>query len=491
MNIIKSCILLSLAATVACAGSTASAVQYTLTTLATFNGTNGSNPYAGLIADASGNLYGTTRSGGANGYGTVFELAAGTHALSTLATFNATNGDGSFGDLIADASGNLFGTTFNGGANNAGTVFKVAAGTHALSTLASFNRTNGAYPYAGLIADASGNLYGTTEEGGANNAGTVFKVAADTHALSTLVTFNGTNGADPRGRLIADASGNLYGTTFWGGANGSGTVFEVANDVNHTLTTLATFNGANGAIPVAGLIFDASGNLYGTTAGGGANNRGTVFEVANDVNHTLTTLATFNGANGAIPEAGLIFDASGNLYGTTSEGGANGRGTVFILRPVLEPGSNQNDPILPDNAGGAPFIFNNVASDMWFDPPLVPAFMYTAQPGTIFSQILDFPTGFSSPFTVAAAGSTLGQFGPGQSVSFAGFPGGGVSEFTVSGINPLVDTENPRGFPLRIGFTTPTGSFVMTAVPEPSALALGLFALSGMSLFARVKSKRA
>jgi uncharacterized repeat protein (TIGR03803 family) len=439
MNIIKSCILLSLAATVACAGSTASAVQYTLTTLATFNGTNGSNPYAGLIADASGNLYGTTRSGGANGYGTVFELAAGTHALSTLATFNATNGDGSFGDLIADASGNLFGTTFNGGANNAGTVFKVAAGTHALSTLASFNRTNGAYPYAGLIADASGNLYGTTEEGGANNAGTVFKVAADTHALSTLVTFNGTNGADPRGRLIADASGNLYGTTFWGGANGSGTVFEVANDVNHTLTTLATFNGANGAIP----------------------------------------------------EAGLIFDASGNLYGTTSEGGANGRGTVFILRPVLEPGSNQNDPILPDNAGGAPFIFNNVASDMWFDPPLVPAFMYTAQPGTIFSQILDFPTGFSSPFTVAAAGSTLGQFGPGQSVSFAGFPGGGVSEFTVSGINPLVDTENPRGFPLRIGFTTPTGSFVMTAVPEPSALALGLFALSGMSLFARVKSKRA
>ena len=432
MSIIKSCILLSLAATVACAGSTASAAQYTLTTLVSFNGTNGAEPRAGLLADASDNLYGTTTDGGASG---------------------------------------------------AGTVFKVAAGTHALTTLATFNGTNGSFPRAGLIADGRGNLYGTTSSGGANGAGTVFEVAAGTHALTTLATFNGANGYGPWAGLIADASGNLYGTTFSGGANGKGTVFEVAADT-HALSTLATFNGTNGASPFAGLLADASGNFYGTTSSGGASDDGTVFKVAAGT-HAVSTLATFNLANGAFPIAGLIADASGNLYGTTPSGGANNAGTVFKLTPVSEAGSSQNNPILPNSAGGAPFLFNNVSSDKWFDPPLVPSFTYTAQPGTLFSQILDFPTGFSSPFTVAAAGSALGQFGPGQSVSFASVPGGGVSEFTVSGINPLVDTENQRGFPLRIGFTTPTGSFVMTAVPEPSALALGLLALGGLLLLIR------
>ena len=151
------------------------------------------------------------------------------------------------------------GTTSDGGANNAGTVFQVAAGTHLLTTLVSFNlKTNGSSPTVGLIADASGNLYGTTELGGnlslnlGQGFGTVFKVAAGTHALTNLVSFDGTNGATPLSGLIADANGNLYGTTRDGGLYGMGTVFEVAAST-HVLSTLATFNGANGLSPVVAI----------------------------------------------------------------------------------------------------------------------------------------------------------------------------------------------------------------------------------------------
>ena len=167
---------------------------------------------------------------------------------------------------------------------------------------------------------------------------------------------------------------------------------------------------------------------------------------------------------------GLDPDGSGNLAFSYSL--ADGRSGIAMATPVIEPGTSQDNPILPSNPGGSPFLFENALPDKWFDPPFVPSFTYTAQPGTLFSQILDFPTGFSDPFTVAVQGSTLGQFGPGESVSFAGFPSGGVSEFTVSGIDPLVDAEDPRGFPLQIGFTTSTGSFIMTAVPEPGGLLL-------------------
>jgi uncharacterized repeat protein (TIGR03803 family) len=334
---IQRCMYMYIAVAVAiCAGSTASA-QYTLTTLATFNGTNGSAPESGLIADASGNLYGTTTFGGTNENGTVFEVANdANHTLSTLAIFNAANGNGALptAGLIADASGNLYGTTSVNGALSIGTVFEVANdANHTLSTLALFTGTNGSQPYAGLIADASGNLYGTTYRGGASDDGTVFELANDAnHTLSTLATFNGLNGNGPAAGLIMDANGNLYGTTYVGGVGGAnirGTVFEVANNANHLLTTLAMFNGTNGANPYCTLIADAGGNLYGTTPHSGTFGDGTVFEVANNANHTLTTLATFNGTDGAGPFAGLIADASGNLYGTTHSGGANNDGTVF------------------------------------------------------------------------------------------------------------------------------------------------------------------
>ena len=367
----------------------------TLSTLASFNGNN-ANPHAGLVMDSSGNLYGTTYGGGISGDGTVFKLAAGTGTITTLASFNGTNGVDPVAGLIMDGSGNLYGTTLNGGG-----VFELAAGSDTIATLASFNGTNGGSPYAGLILDASGNLYGTTGYGGAFGDGTVFELAQGSNTITTLASFNGTNGANPHAGLVMDSSGNLYGTTYGGGTSGDGTVFELAAG-SGTITTLASFNGTNGVDPVAGLIMDGSGNLYGTTLMGGASGDGTVFELAAG-NDTITTLVSFNGANGGDPYCrsdhgqqrqfvrhndggkavarysswlqgsstittlatfndylingsgpfgSLIMDSSGNLYGTTLSGGPSDDGTIFELQGLRECGSDHHGPAVQSNRDG-------------------------------------------------------------------------------------------------------------------------------------------
>jgi uncharacterized repeat protein (TIGR03803 family) len=227
--------------------------------------------------------------------------------------------------------------------------------------LFSFNGTNGQYPRSGLIFDAAGHLYGTTGYGGSSSSsgacssgvslkgcGTVFELkqrAGGRWAETVLHNFNfdGTDGYGPAGSLVFDTRGNLYGTTGQGGANGWGTVFELSHATggSWTETLLHSFNnnGTDGFGPTGALIFDASGNLYGVTAGGGgASARGTVFELtpAAGGNWTETLLYSFqdNGADGIIPTAGLIFDASGNLYGTTGNGGSLGFGTAFKLTPT-------------------------------------------------------------------------------------------------------------------------------------------------------------
>ncbi len=300
----------------------------TLSTLASFNGTNGAAPPGGLVEDSSGNLFGTTMAGGPAGGGTVFEVAAGSGVITTLASFNGANGAQPQGGLIEDSSGNLFDVTMAGGPAGGGTVFEVAAGSGVITTLASFNGTNGVAPQGGLVEDSSGNLFGTTIAGGLAGGGTVFEVAAGSGVITTLASFNGTNGVAPQGGLVEDSSGNLFGTTMAGGPAGGGTVFEVAAG-SGVITTLAFFNGINGAFPQGGLVEDSSGNLFGTTmAGGPAGGGGTVFEVAAG-SGVITTLASFNGANGAQPQGGLIEDSSGNLFGTTMAGGPAGGGTVF------------------------------------------------------------------------------------------------------------------------------------------------------------------
>jgi uncharacterized repeat protein (TIGR03803 family) len=321
----------ALIAAAVCANS-ASSAEYTLTTLATFNGANGASPTAALIADAAGNLYGTTEFGDPNGSGTAFQVAADTHALTTLVNFDNVGGQCPYAGLIADASGNFYGTTlFDSAIGSYGAVYRLAAGTYEPTIVVSFGYTNGSKPRAGLIADASGNLYGTTQRGGEHGYGTVFEVASGTSTVTTLASFSGvgSDGAIPSGALIVDAAGNLYGTTADGGPTGDGTVYEV-DASTHAVSILATFNHANGTFPYSALLRDADGNLYGTTEGGGKYGGGTVFEVLAGT-HSLITLATFNGANGLYPAAALIADSIGNLFGTTTGGGLNGDGTVFEL----------------------------------------------------------------------------------------------------------------------------------------------------------------
>jgi hypothetical protein len=366
--------LLAMAAVAVATGQSRAA---NLTTLVSFNDANGAHPAAVLIADANGNLFGTTFLGGAgNEGGTVFEIAKtpGGYASTptTLVSFcslaNCADGAHPAAGLIADADGNLIGTTSSGGAGNeGGTVFEIAKtpGGYASTptTLVSFcllaNCADGALPMAGLIADAKGNLFGTTAIGGAFGGGTVFEIAK-THrgyasTPTTLVSFcslaNCADGSSPRGGLIADADGNLFGTTAHGGAgNEGGTVFEIAKTHRgyaSTPTTLVSFcslaNCADGRVLQAGLIADANDNLFGTTNAGGANgdaasNGGTVFEItktAGGYASTPTTLVSFcslaNCADGTVPAGGLIADADGNLFGTTDEFGPNGNGTVFEI----------------------------------------------------------------------------------------------------------------------------------------------------------------
>lgn len=217
------------------AGPSVANAGFTLTTIANFNGTNGAQPQAGVTRDAQGNLYGTTELGGATDRGTIFRIAAGTGALTTIAAFDGANGDLPLAGVTLDARGNLYGTTDQGGANNLGTVFRIDAGSGALTTITTFDGTNGALPQ-GVIVDAQGNLYGTTSLSGSiaggmlNGSGTVFEIAVGTGAFTTIATFDGTNGSYPIG-VTLDSQGNLYGTTSAnGGANGRGTVFELVNN---------------------------------------------------------------------------------------------------------------------------------------------------------------------------------------------------------------------------------------------------------------------
>ncbi len=332
-----------------------------VTTLVDFNGADGANPFYGLIADGNGNLFGTTSQGGTpavgqNNGGTVFEIlkTATGYASTPIDLYSFSPSVPALGyrpssGLLADASGNLFGIASQGGAFGFGAVFELKKTLigYASSpiTLVSFNDSNGRLPVGNLVADANGNLFGTTEFGnGASDIGTVFEIKKTATGFAstplTLATFTGPNGFEPSGGVSIDASGNLFGTTASGGANGFGTVFEIQNTAAGYApapTTLVSFNNTNGAIPSSSLIEDAQGNLFGTTAGGGTFGPfgyGTVFEIKHSAAGYATTptvLADFNNTNGANPFNSLIFDAQGSLFGTTQFGGANGAGTVFEI----------------------------------------------------------------------------------------------------------------------------------------------------------------
>ena len=296
------------------------AVTSPLAIVATFDGTDGQNPFAGLTEDSAGNFYGTTSAGGANNDGTIFEITARKHKLKTLANFKASTGGNVECTLFRDSAGNLYGTSPSGGTNGDGTVFELPAGKHKVAILADLDSSTGSDSFSGVTMDANGNLYGTTSGGGANNFGWVFEVAAGTHALTTLASFAADTANDSLWNLVLDRQGNLYGTSYSGGVGYAGTVFEVAAGT-HILSTLANFHNEAGAFPKCDLIFDSAGNLYGTTAPFGKT-QGMVFEVIAGT-HAFKTLATFSDTAGVGPYGGLLMDARGDLFGST-----DGFGTI-------------------------------------------------------------------------------------------------------------------------------------------------------------------
>lgn len=388
--------------------------QVSLTTLYAFSGTDGATPYGGLTRDGKGNLYGVTGMGGANNMGKVYELkppVTGSTAWTYVPVWDFSGTDGNYSEttLLRDSAGHLYGTMVNGGANNLGTVFMLTPPARhqtawTLQILWNFGGPDGANPYNGLLADAAGNLYGTTPYGGANNIGAVYELsppAAGTTAWTEQVlwSFVGPEGQTPVGVPFMDSAGNIYGAAQWGGTSDDGTIYELsppaagqtewtaqalaqfagqsAGDVmtpypmltvpsgakkffgtslaggpdndgtvfelnaptrknpSWSHTVLWSFSNTDGCCSFGKLLMDANGALYGTTGFQGPNNDGTVFKLtpppAGQAQWTETVLWTFSGPDGANPGDGLIADANGVLYGTTGAGGPSNDGTVFAL----------------------------------------------------------------------------------------------------------------------------------------------------------------
>jgi uncharacterized repeat protein (TIGR03803 family) len=332
------------------------------TVLYSFSGGNdGSVPTSGLIQDKAGNFYSTTDAGGASDHGAVFKLAPDGKETVLYSFAGGSDGEYPQAGLAEDAQGNFYGTTTEGGADNLGTVFKLAPdGTETVLHAFAGGYNDGSSPYAGVIVDAKGNLYGTTQEGGSATCtcGVVFEITRSGKER-ILYNFRGSpDGAYPLSSLLMDKSGNLYGTTLGGGVQsdfcgvGCGTVFELSpagrNAWSETVIYSFQGNGNDTTNPWAGVIADSAGNLYGTATGGGNYNLcnfggcGAVFELspAGQGVWTENILYAFTGGkDGDTPYAGLVSDAAGNLYGTTFSGtdsancGFYGCGAIYKIAP--------------------------------------------------------------------------------------------------------------------------------------------------------------
>jgi uncharacterized repeat protein (TIGR03803 family) len=247
--------------------------------------------------------------------------SAGSYVATTQLSFTGTQVE--YPDsLTPDGKGGFVGTT------QGGTIFDFSPATNSVTRMA----TVGGDVVGGLVPAAPGVFYGTTYTGGTMGEGSIFRFTLATHAVSNLVNFTGPNGENPNGPLVADGQGNYLGTTSFGGSSSKGTVFSF-NPATDVLTTLASFNGANGAVPQSGLVPDGQGHYLGTTHQGGTANEGTVFSF-NPASGAISALASFTGLNGADPYAGLVPDGRGGFLGTTPFGGPSDKGTIFAFDPA-------------------------------------------------------------------------------------------------------------------------------------------------------------
>jgi uncharacterized repeat protein (TIGR03803 family) len=347
-------------------------------------GKDGASPQVGLSIDGAGNLFGTTNSGGSAGFGTAFELApakkGGGLVLNVLHAFTggsvgSTDGGGPAARVVFGPNGTLYGSTTLGGNSNTGVVYNLGPASRFSKETILYTFTggnDGNRPSGDLLFDQTGNIYGTTGRGGATANGVVFELTPSGKGFTedVLYTFTGGNdGGTPLSGVISDAGGNLYGTATAGGAFGFGAVFELTGTgPSRTEQTLYSFqNGSDGNTPSGGLIFDALGNLYGTTSSGGAGGGGTVFKLtpSGGGSFTFTLLFSFTGSgvtSATGPAATLTMDAAGNIYGTTTNDGAFGQGSVFKLTPS---GGGYTFTSLHDFTGGTDGgrPFSNVVFD--------------------------------------------------------------------------------------------------------------------------------
>jgi uncharacterized repeat protein (TIGR03803 family) len=325
--------------------------QWTRKTLWQFTcGSDGKNPHGGVTLDGAGNMYGTTTAGGSGGFctgdgcGVVFRLGKNGGFRTIYAFTGLADGFGPGSPVVFDAAGNIYGTAPDGGAHKKGVVYQLSFHhNHWQQTvLHAFtgHADGGVGSLGALLVDGSGNIFGVTEIGGNHSAGTAYEIAAGTWTFTTLYAFKGTpNAGYPYGGLIADSHGNLFGTTYYGGAHGLGSVFELKHNQNNTYQEmlLYSFNGgtSDGSSPTSTLYADAGGNLFGTTsAGGGTCDCGTIFKLAAGTG-TESILHSFGSTHtdGAYPYFGLTLDHSGNLDTSTVWGGSFGQGSVYVLKP--------------------------------------------------------------------------------------------------------------------------------------------------------------
>jgi uncharacterized repeat protein (TIGR03803 family) len=286
-----------------------------------------------LVLDTQGNLYGVDQTGGTFGEGSIFRLTpAG--VFTVLYSFTGQE-DGAFPNgVIRDSQGNLYGTANSGGSFNQGVVFEFTPSGGEKVLYSFTGGSDGGEPFdAALYRDAHGNLFGTTMfDGGLISDGVVFKLSPE--GIETVLhTFTGgSDGARPKGSLVADAEGNLYGTTSTVERFNGGTIFKITpSGVKTELLTFTAGSDQDGYSPNPGLSLDAEGNIYGTTFSGGSSNLGAVFEIT--ASGAELVLHSFAGSNGSTPYAGVIFDQSSNLCGTTGFGGADNQGAIFKLVP--------------------------------------------------------------------------------------------------------------------------------------------------------------
>lgn len=304
----------------------------------------GNASLSGLAIDSAGDLFGLVNSGDANNEGGVWEIAAGSNTMTTLASFDtSTTGSApaSGKNIVVDSSGNIFGTCQLGGSNSGGTVWELAKGSSTITLLASFQKSVSNNGVQGLAMDANGNLYGTIgrDISITGDYGAVWELPKNSSTINILASFNGTNGNGPGSPLYIDSQGNVFGESNAGGAGvsggsvnvGDGDIFEIAAGSN-TITILASFTGDNGAGPRSGIVTDSAGDIFGA-AGGGSTNQGVVYELPKG-SSTIVALHTFGDVSvGPMGSCTLAIDSSGDLFGGTVDQGPGLGGVVFQLTP--------------------------------------------------------------------------------------------------------------------------------------------------------------